>query len=91
MLETPEYTIDHVVPRARGGHSEWSNLTLACVVCNKRKSNLLPHEAGLVLRQKPYEPSQFDPRLNFRLDIRVMRPEWQAYKEWLYWNLALEP
>jgi len=57
VLETREYTIDHVVPRARGGHSEWSNLTLACVVCNKRKSNLLPHEAGLVLRQKPYEPS----------------------------------
>jgi len=91
VLETPEYTIDHVVPRARGGHSEWSNLAVACVVCNKRKSNLLPHEAGLVLRQKPYEPSQFDPRFNFRLRIRVMRPEWQAYKAWLYWNLALEP
>src|SRR5215472_6210219 len=44
VLETPECTIDHVVPRARGGHSEWSNLTLPCVVCNKRKS--ISHTAG---------------------------------------------
>jgi 5-methylcytosine-specific restriction endonuclease McrA len=90
VLETSEYTIDHVLPRARGGQSVWTNLVLACVRCNKQKSNRLPHEAGLTLQQKPYEPNQFDPRFNFRLHIRVLRPEWKDYASYLYWNVALE-
>ena len=90
LLETKDYTIDHVVPRSRGGLSAWNNLTLACVTCNKRKSDSLPHEVGLALRQKPYEPSQFDPRFNFRLHIRVLRPEWKDYAAYIYWNVELE-
>jgi 5-methylcytosine-specific restriction endonuclease McrA len=90
LLETPEYTVDHVLPRSRGGKSVWTNLALACVRCNKRKSNCLPHEAGLTLRQKPVEPNQFDPRFNFRLHIKVLRPEWKDYAPYIYWNVELE-
>ncbi len=90
LLETPDYTIDHVLPRNRGGVSVWANLVLACVHCNKRKSDRLPHEVGLTLRQKPVEPNQFDPRFNFRLHIKVLRPEWSDYKAYLYWNVELE-
>ena len=90
LLETKDYTIDHVLPRARGGSSVWTNLTLACVQCNKHKSNCLPHEVGLALRQKPYEPNQFDPRFNFRLHIKVLRPEWKDYAAYIYWNVELE-
>ena len=75
VLETAEYTIDHVLPRARGGSSVWANLVLTCAQCNKRKSDRTPQEAGLVLRQKPMEPDQFDPRFNFRLHIHALRPE----------------
>ena len=90
VLETAEYTIDHVLPRARGGRSVWANLALACVRCNKRKSDRTPQEAGLMFRQKLIEPSQFDPRFNFRLHIKVLRPEWSDYKAYLYWNVELE-
>ena len=43
-----------------------------------------------MLRQKLIEPSQFDPRFNFRLHIKVLRPEWSHYKAYLYWNVELE-
>jgi 5-methylcytosine-specific restriction endonuclease McrA len=90
LLETSEYSIDHVVPRSRGGQSVWSNLVLACVHCNRRKSDRLSHEVGLRLRQKPMEPNQFDPRFNFRLNIKILRPEWSDYKAYIYWNVELE-
>ena len=90
VLETSEYTIDHVLPRVRGGRSVWTNLALACVQCNKRKSNRTPQEAGLMLRQKPAAPKHFDPRFNFRLHIHALRPEWSNYKAYLYWNVELE-
>jgi 5-methylcytosine-specific restriction endonuclease McrA len=90
VLETAEYTIDHVLPRARGGISVWTNLALACVSCNNRKSDRTPQEAGLTLRQRPLEPNQFDPRFNFRLHIHALRPEWSDYKAYLYWNVELE-
>jgi 5-methylcytosine-specific restriction endonuclease McrA len=89
-LETADYTMDHVVPRARGGKSVWANLVLACIHCNKRKSDRTPQEAGLTLKHKPVEPNQFDPRFNFRLHIKVLRPEWSDYKAYLYWNVELE-
>jgi 5-methylcytosine-specific restriction endonuclease McrA len=90
VLETAEYTIDHILPRARGGRSGWTNLVLACGKCNKRKSDRAPQEAGLRLRQKPVEPKQFDARFNFRLHIHTLRPEWSDYKAYLYWNVELE-
>jgi hypothetical protein len=43
-----------------------------------------------MFRQKLIEPSQFDPRFNFRLHIKVLRPEWSDYKAYLYWNVELE-
>jgi 5-methylcytosine-specific restriction endonuclease McrA len=90
VLETAEYTIDHILPRVRGGRSVWTNLALACGQCNKRKSDRTPQEAGLALRQKPVEPKQFDPRFNFRLHIHALRREWSDYKAYLYWNVELE-
>jgi 5-methylcytosine-specific restriction endonuclease McrA len=90
VLETADYTMDHVVPRNRGGVSVWTNLVLACRPCNKRKSDRLPQEVGMALRQKPIEPSQFDPRFNFRLHIKVLRPEWKDYAAYIYWNVELE-
>ncbi|MDQ7029434.1 MAG: HNH endonuclease [Ardenticatenia bacterium] len=49
-------TIDHVVPRSRGGEHSWENLVAACAPCNRRKGNRLPHEAGVRLLRKPFKP-----------------------------------
>ncbi|MGH9029979.1 MAG: HNH endonuclease [Acidimicrobiales bacterium] len=51
-------SIDHVVPRSRGGLHSWDNVVAACRRCNTRKEDRLPHEAGLVLRSLPVAPRQ---------------------------------
>lgn len=49
-------TIDHVVPKCRGGEYEWSNLVTCCLKCNNKKGDQLPHEAGLRLIRTPRRP-----------------------------------
>jgi len=49
-------TLDHVMPRNRGGGYSWDNLVTACPVCNRRKSDRTPEEAGMPLRHRPFEP-----------------------------------
>lgn len=52
-------TIDHVMPRSRGGDNTWNNLVTCCSNCNLRKGDKTPSEAGMKLLNKPYEPSVF--------------------------------
>ncbi|MEW6026196.1 MAG: HNH endonuclease [Planctomycetota bacterium] len=49
-------TIDHVVPRSRGGTTEWTNVVTCCNKCNTRKGGRLPQEAGMNLIAKPQAP-----------------------------------
>ncbi len=51
-------SIDHVVPRSRGGLHVWDNVVAACRRCNTRKEDRLPNEVGLVLRSHPTAPRQ---------------------------------
>lgn len=48
--------LDHVIPRDRGGRTTWENIVTACMRCNTRKANRLPHEASMYLRHKPERP-----------------------------------
>jgi hypothetical protein len=50
-------TIDHVVPRSRGGRNTWLNTVAACGGCNQRKDDRTPAEAGMRLRIKPTAPT----------------------------------
>jgi 5-methylcytosine-specific restriction endonuclease McrA len=50
-------TIDHVVPRSRGGRNSWLNTVAACGGCNQRKGDRTPVEAGLRLRLEPAAPT----------------------------------
>ena len=49
-------SIDHVIPRSRGGTDDWKNVTTACLSCNVIKGNRTPQEASMQLRKKPYKP-----------------------------------
>ena len=49
-------TIDHVVPRSRGGASSWTNCVAACDRCNARKADRTPEQAGMHLRKRPTRP-----------------------------------
>lgn len=53
---THDLTLDHVIPRSRGGPHTWENLVSACRVCNHRKGGKLLAEAHLRLRRQPFEP-----------------------------------
>jgi 5-methylcytosine-specific restriction endonuclease McrA len=52
-----DLTVDHVIPKARGGKSTWSNLVTACKPCNTRKGDYTPEEIGLKIKRPPYKPS----------------------------------
>ncbi len=49
-------TLDHVLPRSRGGADSWENLVTACDACNVKKGNRTPEEANMPLNIKPYRP-----------------------------------
>jgi 5-methylcytosine-specific restriction endonuclease McrA len=49
-------SIDHVIPRSRGGNHSWENVTTACLRCNVHKGNRTPREAGMLLARPPQRP-----------------------------------
>jgi 5-methylcytosine-specific restriction endonuclease McrA len=49
-------TVDHVIPRSRGGASSWDNVVTSCAPCNIRKADRLPEEVGMVPRTQPKPP-----------------------------------
>ncbi len=57
-------TIDHILPKSRGGGNTWLNLTTCCKNCNRVKDNKTPEEAGMKLINKPFEPSLFSEVIN---------------------------
>ncbi len=69
-------TVDHVIPKARGGDETWENLITACTVCNNKKGDRTPEEARMKLFYKPFKPSHimFIKNVVGRLDER-----WKPY------------
>ncbi|MCO6357615.1 HNH endonuclease [Roseivirga pacifica] len=52
-----DLTLDHVLPKSRGGQSTWTNLATACKKCNSIKGDKTPEEAKMPLAQKPFRPT----------------------------------
>lgn len=78
-----DLTIDHVIPKSRGGKLEWSNVTCACVRCNMRKANRTPHEAGMKLIRKPEKP-----KYQFPIP-KVKHATWAHFVDMAYWCTEL--
>lgn len=51
-----QLTLDHIIPRSRGGGDSWENLVAACVRCNIKKGNRTPKEAQMILNKQPRKP-----------------------------------
>lgn len=68
-----ELTIDHIVPRSRGGGTNWENVVAACGPCNRRKGNRTPDEANMKLLSVPGRP---------RFVAVVMLSEASAHDVW---------
>jgi len=58
-------TVDHVVPKSKGGEDSWDNLVTACIKCNNKKGNRTPEEAKMKLFTKPKRPSHITFIKNF--------------------------
>ncbi|NNF03635.1 MAG: HNH endonuclease [Rhodothermales bacterium] len=69
-------TIDHVMPKSRGGKDTWENLVAACVPCNNRKGDRTPEEAGYELERKPFRPSYV---MYIRDFVGTMDDTWKPY------------
>jgi len=50
-------TLDHVIPKSRGGGNEWTNLVTSCFKCNLKKGSKTPEEAKMPMRHKPFTPT----------------------------------
>jgi 5-methylcytosine-specific restriction endonuclease McrA len=71
-----DLTLDHVIPRSRGGVTSWENLVTACKHCNSRKGDYTPEEAEMPLKRKPFKPSFFMFLRDFSGSIDE---EWMTY------------
>lgn len=67
-----ELTLDHVVPRSRGGKHCWTNVVTACARCNDRKGRLTPREANMHLLREPIAPKR-SPEIKRKLEERKYR------------------
>ena len=85
---TSELSIDHVLPRSRGGRSSWENCVLACMECNRRKANRTPEEAGLKLLKRPSKP-RWSPLIE--IPVARVRQSWERFVSDRYWDVPLEP
>ena len=73
---THNLTIDHIMPKSRGGKDVWENLVTACGTCNFLKDSMTPEEWGKALRVRPRHPSH----LSFLIaDIHESPEQWRPY------------
>lgn len=82
-------TWDHVVPRSRGGKSNWENLVVACEPCNSQKRDLTPEEAGM-RRVYPVKPASLPGGVSFVYDRRMPVAWRQFFRDQQYWNGELD-
>jgi len=69
-----ELTLDHVIPKSKGGGNEWTNLVTSCFKCNLKKGNKTPEEVKLIMKHKPFTPSLIS-------ETDGLQKVWNEYKK----------
>ncbi len=84
-----DLTFDHLLPKSKGGETNWENVVTACSICNVKKGGRLYNKSGMILFKKPYSPSIEDLHNNGRnFPPNFLHDSWMDY---LYWDVELEP
>jgi 5-methylcytosine-specific restriction endonuclease McrA len=80
-----EFTLDHIVPKSRGGKTTWVNTVVACVACNQRKGDASLTTCGMAILKQPVKPDR--PMGQFTVEWnRGMPQAWRSYmRDNLYW------
>ena len=83
-----ELTFDHVVPRSKGGRTNWDNVVTACSVCNLRKANKSVKESEMYPHNMPKQPSTWQLQENGR----AFPPNYlhESWHDFLYWDSELQ-
>ena len=86
-FKTHELTFDHVIPRSRGGRTEWENIVAACRGCNTVKGSKMPHEVGMYPMREPVQPSVHE----LLEHGRQFPPNFlhESWGDFLYWDTEL--
>ena len=75
--EGRQLTLDHVMPRYRGGEHTWENVVSACIPCNRHKAGRTPEQAGIRLIHRPSPPRD---KLPFYISHQLKnQAQWQKY------------
>lgn len=90
-----EMTMDHVIPRAQGGKTNWRNIVLCCFDCNQHKRDRRPKQAGMKLIRQPFIPTASDvavsPMERLRYKIGGNAPKtWENFLGKMYWEIKLD-
>ncbi len=83
-FQTHELSLDHIIPRSRGGENNWMNIVCACLRCNMKKAARTPVEANMRLIRQPFKPSQ-----PFQLP-KAIHWSWKDFVDTAYWNVELK-
>ena len=84
-----DLTFDHLLPKSRGGLTDWNNVVTACSSCNVRKGGKLYKDCDLKLATTPYAPTVEDLHRNGRnFPPNFLHESWMDY---LYWDIELQP
>jgi 5-methylcytosine-specific restriction endonuclease McrA len=82
-------TYDHVVPRAQGGQTTWTNVCACCDLCNSKKGNRTPEQAGMCLLKMPVRPIAV-PTISVELSRCKVPESWEGYFSYLRREDSLE-
>ena len=84
-----DLTFDHLLPKSKGGLTDWNNVVTACSSCNVKKGGKLYKNCDLRLSNKPFAPTVEDLHRNGRnFPPNFLHESWMDY---LYWDIELEP
>ena len=74
--ERGSLTVDHVIPRSKGGPTDWHNIVTCCAPCNRRKGDRLPRQANMVPRHPPSAPNS---TIFIHVAVPVIPQSWEQY------------
>lgn len=90
-FKTENLNLDHVIPRSKGGPTDWTNIVTACIPCNSKKGDKTPNEVGMKLLVQPNKPKWKGAKsLLCHGNVSPVRTMWQRLIDHKYWSGELD-